>query len=121
MANERTFKAKLRSKIKNQCFIQALGSASTAGLPDLFLSGHTGYYFIEVKYDDKTKGAITPKLSALQSQWLNNRYAEGRKVMVICGTSLKEGIIYEKGAWNEASNNRISFDEIVKIILEYVK
>ena len=41
-----------------------------------------------------------PKLSALQSAWLNQRYDDGRNVAVLVGSP--EGIaIYEDKAWDD--------------------
>ena len=117
--NEAGFKAKLRKFIKPHCYIQSIGSPAVAGLPDLWLSGKKDL-FIEVKFDSTTKGPIKPKLSALQTLWLNGRLAENRNVCVICGTSPKEGIFYKCGAWNSHSNDRISFEEIISRILREV-
>lgn len=117
--SERTFKAKLRTKFKPHCYIQSMSSYATNGTPDLWLSGKRDVW-IEVKYDPTTKGAITPKLSALQAKWLNDRQWEGREVYVIVGTSLNEGILYKKGMWNNASSNRRPLDFIIKDILDRV-
>ena len=116
---ERDFKAKLRKYLKPHCYIQSMSSLATAGTPDLWLSGKTDLW-IEVKHNELTKGPIKPKLSALQLLWCDARYAEGRNVMVICGTSSKEGIIYQHGAWNSPSNERILFTDLIEQILEVV-
>lgn len=118
--NEREFKAKLRAKLKQHVYIQSMSSLATAGTPDLWLSGRQDLW-IEVKYDDKTKGAVTPKLSALQRAWLHDRWVEGRNVCVIVGTNPKEGIIYPYGRWNESRVDRIPLDEIIQRVLEYVQ
>lgn len=117
--NERTFKAKLRAKIKQHCYIQSMSSLATAGTPDLWLSGKKDLW-LEVKYDDVTKRSIKPKLSALQRQWLDLRYGEGRQVIVVCGTAPNEGIIYEHGSWNESRFDRIPLNELIHKILTYV-
>ena len=118
--NEREFKAKLRAKLKPHCYIQSMSSLATAGTPDLWLSDKKDLW-LEVKYDEKTKNIVTPKLSALQKYWLDHRYAEGRQVIVICGTAPSEGIIFEHGAWNEGRFDRIPLNELIFKILEYVK
>ena len=117
--NEREFKAKLRKYLKPHVYIQSMSSPATAGVADLWLSGKRDLW-AEIKFDSTTKGPILPKLSALQKIWLNGRLAENRNVCVICGTSSKEGIFYQCGAWNSHSNDRISFDEIIKRILKEV-
>ena len=96
-----------------------MSSPATAGVPDLWLSGKRDLW-LEVKMDSTTKGPIKPKLSALQTLWLNGRLAENRNVMVVAGTSTKEGVIYKCGAWNSHSNDRISFEEIISRILKEV-
>ncbi len=122
--NERTFKAKLRTIIKPYCYIQSMSSLATAGTPDLWLSA-TKDLWLEVKWDETTKGAIKPKLSALQVAWLNARAAEGRNVAVLVGTSPKEAILYTNGVfgaqtWTEHSNNRRPLPELVRQILEFI-
>ena len=118
--NERTFKAKLRAKLKQHVYIQSMSSLATAGTPDLWLSGRQDLW-IEVKYDDKTKGAVTPKLSALQRAWLHDRWVEGRNVCVIVGTAPNEGIIYWAKQWEVSSSDRIPLNEIITTLLEYVQ
>ena len=117
--NERGFKAKLHKHIKPHCYIQSMSSLATAGTPDLWLSGRADLW-VEVKYDDKVKRFVTPKLSALQKNWLNSRYAEGRNVCVIVGTGPSEAILYTYGAWNEGRFDRIPFGELITRILEFV-
>jgi len=117
--NERTFKQKLRSLILPHCYIQSMSSLATAGTPDLYLSGKKDCW-IEVKFDEKTKGAIKPKLSTLQLQWCNNRYDEGRQVLVLVGTSSKEGILFTNGEWDCYGTHRLPLKEIITQILGYV-
>lgn len=117
--NEREFKAKLRAKLKRHVYIQSMSSLGTAGTPDLWLSGRRDLW-IEVKYDDKTKRFVKPKLSALQTQWLDNRHAEGRQVMVITGTGPNEAILYKNGEWLEGRFDRRPLDEVLTEILTYV-
>ena len=118
--NERDAKAKARKLLKPHCYIQSMSSLATSGTPDLWCSAKRDLW-IEWKHDEVTKGPIKPKLTALQTLWLNGRLSENRNVMVVCTTSSKEGIIYQNGAWNCPLNNRISFDEIIKEILKCVQ
>ena len=114
--NEAGFKAKLRAKIKPHCYIQSMSSPAVAGTPDLWLSGKTDLW-LEVKYDEKTKGAVTPKLSPLQSRWLEARAKEGRNVAVIVGTSPSVAILYRTD-WRTPSNDRRPLESIITELLE---
>ncbi len=117
--NERAFKAKLRALIKPHCYIQSMSSLATAGTPDLWLSGRHDLW-LEIKVDETTKGSIKPKLSPLQQQWCDNRYDDGRLVMVLVGTDTKTGILYQNRTWNMHSNDRRPLKEIIAYILEQV-
>ena len=117
--NERTFKAKIRALIKPHCYIQSMSSLATAGTPDLWLSGNKDLW-LEVKWDETTKGPIKPKLSPLQLQWCNNRYEDGRQVMIIVGTTSKEAILYQHSTWNMHGNDRRPLKEIIEYILGQV-
>lgn len=118
--NERTFKAKLRKLIQsNGCYIQSMSSYATNGTPDLWVSGPKGDIWIEVKYDEKTKGPIKPKLSVLQSKWLHDRLREGRNVAVVVGTSTSEAIIFRNG-WVDKRGLREPLESVVGRLLEGV-
>lgn len=118
--NERDFKAKLRRLILPHCYIQSVSSLGVGGTPDLWISGKQSDLWLEVKFDDKTKGPILPKLRPLQNKWLNERQAEGRKVAVLVGTGTSEGIYYVDGLWNFKKDGRQPLDAIIKRILEDV-
>jgi hypothetical protein len=100
-----------------------MSSLATAGTPDLWLSGNKDLW-LEVKWDETTKGPIKPKLSALQLQWCNNRSDDGREVMVIVGTAPSEAILYvntgQEYEWQAYSNIRRPLKEIITDILELV-
>ena len=115
--NEAGFKAKLRAKFKPHCYIQSITSPAVSGTPDLWLSAKNDLW-IEVKYDPKTKGAIKPKLSALQQKWLDDRYDEGRNVAVIVGTAPGMGILYTNKNWAGHSHERQPLDVIIKLLLD---
>ncbi|MFA7302065.1 MAG: hypothetical protein WC069_07170 [Candidatus Shapirobacteria bacterium] len=119
MATERFMKAKARAMFKPYVFIQSMSSLATSGVPDLYISGKKDC-FLEWKHDEKTKGAIRPKLSPLQKQWCDDRYAEGRQVFVVVTTDSKTGILFKHGEWNSHSNDRRPLKEIITQILEYV-
>jgi hypothetical protein len=118
--NERTFKAKLRKLIQAKgCYIQSMSSYATNGTPDLWISGPKGDIWVEVKYDEKTKGPIKPKLSVLQSKWLHDRLREGRNVAVVVGTATSEAIIFRAG-WSDKRALREPLDRVVDLLLEEV-
>lgn len=116
--NERDFKAKLRRIILPSCYIQSVSSLGVGGTPDLWVSGQAKDLWLEVKFDDKTKGPILPKLRPLQRKWLNDRYAENRNVAVLVGTGTNEGIYYKDASWNQHKNTREPLDQIILRILE---
>lgn len=74
------------------------------GIPDVWYSGKGGDAWVEYKYLDKLPVRGTTKininLSALQTQWLNDRRAEGRSVFVVVGVA-GGGVIMRNGEWNE--------------------
>ena len=127
--NERGFKQKLRALIKPYAYIQSMSSLATAGTPDLWISDLNDLW-LEVKWDETTKGPIKPKLSALQAAWCNNRAQEGRNVMVLVGVDSKTAILYQgyqeldggnAFAWNTHSNERRPLKDIVAELVAFVQ
>jgi hypothetical protein len=118
--NETAFKSKLRALLKPRVqHIQSMASLASNGTPDIYISDRRDCW-LEIKVDEKTKGAIKPKLSALQSFWLDHRHDEGRNVMVIVGTSTKEAILYKNKNWNSHSGERRPLTELIEEILQEV-
>ena len=73
------------------------------GTADMWYSGKLNDLWIEYKFLPRVpqRGIITPErfgLSALQSDWLRGRYAEGRNVGVIVGCP-KGGVIMRDLMW----------------------
>lgn len=114
--NEQQMKAKIRAMIKPHAYIQSMSSLATAGTPDLWISGKKDVW-CECKNDTDTVGAIKPKLSALQKQWCDNRYDDGRQVIVLVTTDSKTGILYTHGSWNTHSNDRRPLKDIILDII----
>ena len=60
------------------------------GVADCFYSGNKNYLFAEMKYIAKLPKRlgtlIKSMLSDLQTEWIGNRYTEGRAVCVIIGS-----------------------------------
>ena len=118
--NETAFKTKLRALLKPHVqHIQSMASLAANGTPDIYISSLRDCW-IELKTDEKTKGAVKPKLSPLQSYWLDHRHDEGRNVMVIVGTTTKEAILYKNKNWNSHSGERRPLTEIIEEILQVV-
>jgi hypothetical protein len=72
----------------------------TAGVADLWFSAKGGDLWIEMKYIDPLPVSVpvrpTKLLSALQLEWLNNRYDEGRNVAVVIGCKTGGVILLDK-------------------------
>lgn len=68
-----------------------------AGVPDVWLSGSMSDVWIELKYMSTLPPVVDPTklLSTLQQEWLTSRYAEGRTVGVLIGSS--DGHLYFHG------------------------
>lgn len=72
------------------------------GVPDVWYSGPTGDLWVEYKFivlPKRDTTVIRPDLSGLQSDWLRERYEEGRNVAVIVGC--KEGGVVATSLWWE--------------------
>ncbi len=68
------------------------------GIPDMFYSGVASDLWVEYKFEvlPKREGTmIAPNLSALQLDWLQGRYTEGRNVAVIIGCK-EGGVIFDR-------------------------
>jgi hypothetical protein len=72
------------------------------GIPDVWYSNETGDLWVEYKYLPSVpkRGSVRINLSALQIQWLKERYAEGRNVAVIVGCPLG-GVLFKHLEWEE--------------------
>lgn len=79
-----------------------------AGIADVWYSGRRSdlwveYKFIKVPVNDATM--IPKNLSALQLNWLNERFVEGRKVAVIIGCT-SGGVLLNHAEWNMEISTR---------------
>lgn len=72
------------------------------GTADWWYSGITSDLWVEYKFLPRVpqKGVVKADLSALQSQWLQGRYKEGRNVAVIVGCPLG-GVILRDLEWEK--------------------
>jgi len=98
--HESTFTRAINKKLPTEIYVWKVNARYAPGVPDCWYSGPTGDLWIEWKYLPKMPKRHKPKLSALQSKWLNSRYDEGRNVAVLVGSP--EGVaIYEDKAWDD--------------------
>lgn len=105
---ETTFIASVHRLLPETLYRMKTHNAYISGPADVWYSGRKGDLWVEYKYtprlpeiidltDTKKKYALT----ALQQEWINSRYSEGRRVFVILG--FKEGgVVFRNGEWNEA-------------------
>lgn len=68
-------------------YFEKMANPWRAGTADVWYSGKRGDLWIEYKYVPKIpkRTTILPDLSPRQLKWLNDRDAEGRRVMVVVG------------------------------------
>lgn len=81
-------------------------NAYIGGPADVWYSGNKSDIWVEYKYTHKLPATIDLLdrkkkycLSALQEEWLNARYLEGRRVVVILGFE-QGGLIFRHHEWN---------------------
>jgi hypothetical protein len=89
-----------------------------SGVADCWYSAEKGDLWVEWKYKkEKPKQRHKPALSSKQQNWLNSRYDEGRRVLVIVAFP-GGGLVYADKSWNEAlsAEYAVSKEELVTII-----
>lgn len=100
-----------------------------AGIADVWYSGSHGDLWVEYKYVEKLPHTINLldrkknyALSALQEQWLRERYEEGRDVIVVLGCK-EGGVIFKDRQWETCNTNCIPFHrrEIAAWIYNHTK
>lgn len=104
---ENTFIASVHRKIpKGKPYWMKNHNAYIGGPADVWYSGNEGDVWVEYKYTHRLPPIINLLdrkkkycLSALQEEWLNDRYAEGRRVFVILGFEYG-GVIFRDREWN---------------------
>ena len=103
---ETLFSNAIRKALPSEVYSMKNNNEYIAGVPDLWFSGVGGDLWAELKFVPKlpVKVPLRPSelLSALQTKWLNERYAEGRNVAMIIGCKRGreyEGIILRDMTW----------------------
>jgi hypothetical protein len=100
---ESKFIHRVHRKLGEKPHRQKMGTVMMNGTPDYWYSGDAADLWVEYKWVDSIPAhGVNPLklLSALQALWINRRYAEGRKVVVIIGSPTYCAIL-EHGAWND--------------------
>lgn len=98
--HESTFTRSVNKRLPKSVYSWKVNARYAPGVPDCWYSGPGGDLWVEWKYLPRMPKAHKPKLSALQKAWLNERYDEGREVLVLVGSP--EGIaVFEDKAWNQ--------------------
>jgi hypothetical protein len=88
---ENTFIASVHKHLplKNKLHREKMNNPYSSGTADVWYSGDAGDLWIEYKFLPRLpqRGVVDPTklLTALQLQWLNGRYDEGRNVAVVIG------------------------------------
>ena len=82
-------------------YIEKMYNPLRSGTPDVYYSGDAGDLWVEYKFIPRIprSAEILPDLTPRQRRWLNDRFAEGRNVAVVLGTS-DGGVIYRNQEWN---------------------
>lgn len=104
---ENNFRASVHKHLPPHIYYEKMANPYRGGTPDDWYSGRKDLWiewkFIEVPKRDDTMidptSAKAKMLSALQLDWLNDRYDEGRNVMVGIG-SKTGGILLRDRLWN---------------------
>lgn len=99
---ENTFIAAVHRHLPKDLYRMKNHNQYNAGIPDVWYSGKVRDLWIEYKFitmpkNDTTK--IPVNLSALQLNWLNSRFGEGRQVAVIIGCK-EGGVLLNHSEWN---------------------
>lgn len=91
---ENTFIQGVHKHLPSAVYRMKNNNPYVAGIPDCWYSGNKGDLWIEYKFIPRipVRSVVTPNLSALQRQWLQERYKEGRNVCVVIGC--KEGGVF---------------------------
>ncbi len=126
---ETTFINALHRKLPKSVYHMKNNNPYTGGIPDCWYSGQLGDVWVEFKYlpSMPVRADVHPAklLSALQMEWLNGRYAEGRNVAVIIGAP-KGGVLLVDRAWEMSLSPQLfaslirSKDDLIEWILTQV-
>ena len=125
---ETTFIASVHKHLPPKLYRMKTHNPYIGGPADVWYSGSKGDLWVEYKFIPKITPALCalPALSALQLQWLNERYAEGRNVAVIVGCK-EGGVLYQDKDWEKPLDpdqfNRLlkTRDQLARWILAFTQ
>lgn len=100
---ETTFIKSVHKHLPDSVYRMKNHNVYNGGVADCWYSGAGGdiwieYKFISVPSKPKTTIDLSKHLSALQMQWLTDRYVEGRNIAVIVGCK-DGGVWFERRLW----------------------
>ena len=98
--HESQYIRRIHKHLPKEIYRWKIATSFSNGVADAYYSSNKGDMWIEYKLLRRTPKTVKPALSALQANWLNNRYSEGRNVAVVVGTPTGSIILIDK-LWND--------------------
>lgn len=115
---ETQYIARLHRRLPKSIYHLKNHNPYAGGVPDVWYSGDKGDLWVEYKYVDPLPKRVPIRisgekglLSALQLDWLDKRYKEGRKLAVIIGCK-QGGVVLENRLWH----GELGFDDFCALI-----
>lgn len=93
---ETTWYTRMLKWVSPQAYRMKNHNPYVSGVADFWFSGTGGDVWVEIKVLDLPKRDSTPvrvELSALQLDWLGQRFVEGRNVIVVVGVKGSGGVV----------------------------
>lgn len=112
---ETTFTKSVHNHLPPELYRCKTNNPYIGGIPDVWYSGADSDLWVEYKFEvlPKRDDTIVPiTLSQLQTDWLNDRYREGRNVAVIVGCK-EGGVVLTDLAWNSSLTKKIFLGKIM--------
>ena len=101
---ETNFTRRITKLLPDSIYHMKNNNMYVGGVPDKWFSGDKADLWCEMKYVDPLPVTVPVRpmklLSALQADWLNNRFEEGRNVAVIVGCKAG-GVVLQNKEWEE--------------------
>ena len=95
-------------------YAEKMNNPWRAGTADVWYSGNRGDLWVEYKFIERIPRSkeILPDLTPRQRRWLNDRFDEGRNVVVVLGTPTG-GVIYRNKEWTRPLRS----EELSKLVV----
>ena len=101
---ETNFTRRITKLLPDSIYHMKNNNMYVGGVPDLWLSGNKADLWCEMKYIKPLPVSVPIRpaklLSALQMEWLNSRYDQGRHIAVIIGCEAG-GVILQNKEWEK--------------------